>query len=306
MKNIGRGTSITVIGLIIGALGVISPIAWDWWNKRTQIVIEKKSNISIVSISQPVQNLELLYNGKKVSELRKVIFLLRNNGRTPIVKDDVVTPLALNFLADEILEAAVTRKNPENFNASTLLVKNTLTLGFDLFNPGDEAEIEVLISGVYSGFTANARIKNISRIDVLDISEEKKSWKSLGFGAYFSGFFGAVFCLIGFALFLEIPKKKVAKSLLELGAHPILLSENSLDAVSRLKKDFPFLQTDRTKPISVFLYTTEFPLTEDGKKTLADLLIGVIDREESFAGGLVALMLGGISFAYVISKLYAL
>ena len=112
MKNLTNGTSLTLLGLIIAILGVVSPIAWDWWNKRTQITIETKSNVSIVSISQPINNLELLYNGKKVSELHKVVLVMRNTGKTPVTKDDVVSPLTLIFSADEILEVVLPSSTP--------------------------------------------------------------------------------------------------------------------------------------------------------------------------------------------------
>lgn len=306
MRNITNGYSLTLLGLVIAALGVISPIAWDWWNKRTQITIETKSNVSIVSISQPIKNLELLYNGKKVSELHKVVLVMRNSGKTPVTKDDVISPLTLNFTADEILEAVLARKDPKNLGATASLSGNVLVLGFDLFNPSDEAEIEILIAGKYDGFTAGARIKNITNIEVTDTANEKKNWKNLGVGAYISAFFGFIFVLAGIALLAEIPKKKIAASLIKQGASRILQAKSSDEAINYLANDFGFLAGSRRKNAKGKIAELDYPLNEAHKAVLAGTLVEAIDNEDSFGPAVVVFVISGIASWYVLSKLIAL
>jgi hypothetical protein len=306
MKNFTNGASLTLVGLIIAALGVISPIAWDWWNKRTQITIENKSNVSIVSISQPVKNLELLYNGKKISELRKVVLLVKNTGKIPVTKEDVISPLKLIFSADEVLEASATRHSPSNFNASVFLKEKEMALGFDLFNPGDETEIEVLVAGAYEGFNATARIKNISSIEVVDASNDKKSWKNLGLGAYISGFFGVVFLISGTVLLFEIPRKKISISLIKQGASPILKSQSPDEATIHLKNEFGFLTGPRARIVRLKIHQLNYPISDVDKEELASALINAIEREDSAVPAIFSFVIGGIASWYVVSSFMAL
>lgn len=306
MKPLNNGTSLTLLGLIIAAIGVVSPIAWDWWNKRTQITIEKKSNVSIVSISQPVKNLELLYNGKKISELRKINLIMRNTGKTPVTKEDVISPLTLTFSADEILEVSIARKHPNNLNASTSLTGNALVLGFDLFNPGDEAEIEALIAGGYEGFSAAARIKNITSIDLIDASTEAKTWKNLSFGAYVSGFFGLLFFLSGITMLLEIPRKRIIASTVEQGASPILNSQSLEEAKNHLKNDFGFLTGVRSMNVRKKIDQINYPINASSKQELSALLVESIRNEDSLWPAVFSFIISGIASWYVIAKIMAL
>ena len=306
MRNITNGASLTLLGLIITALGVVSPIAWDWWNKRTQISLETKSNVSIVSIAQPIKNLELLYNNKKISELHKVVLVMRNSGKTPFTKDDVVSPITIVFSADEVLEATLARKDPKNLGVSAALTGNALVLNFDLINPNDEAEIEILIAGKYDGFSAAARIKNLADIEITDSTTEKKTWKNLGVEAYISGFFGFMFVLVGVGLLAEIPKKRVAASLVKQGSSQILNATSYDEAISILEADFNFLSGTREKNVRKQIRELGYPLNEEHKTVFSNVLAEAIENEDSFGPAAIAFVFSGIASWYVISKLISL
>lgn len=303
MKITSNGISLTVFGLVIAALGVVSPIAWDWWNKRSQLSIETKSNIAFVASSQPIKNLEFMYNGRKIAELQKVALLIRNSGRTPIVKEDVVSPLTVNFVADEILEATLVRQAPQNLNASISTQKNLVTFAFALLNPGDEAEIEVLMAGKYAGYTAEARIKNIDAVAISNPARTINIRSDLGLGVYVAGTFGLIFVLGGIAIFAEIPAKRKARSEFEEGSHRLLSAQSEMEAGHYFKSDMGFLSGSNKRVVGQRIVGAVWPLDDQARTDIAKIAIGGIDAENSFFPGLFAIAIGGIAIWYVFSNL---
>jgi hypothetical protein len=303
--KISGGLSLTLLGLIIGTLGVVSPIAWDWWNKRAQLTIETKSSVSIVSISQPIKSLVLTYNSRKVSELRKITLIVRNSGRTPITKDDVIAPLTMTFLADELLEATIVRQVPVDLNPTITATKNTVTLAFTLLNPRDEAEVEVLTAGKYSGYTATARIKNIDAVEIADISRAIKIRNYFSFGVYVAGAFGLLFALAAVSLLFEIPASKRARAALQDDSHRLLHAQSRGEALGYLKSDLGFLSGSRLRRVRDKVSTHAWPLDDSSRNELKDISIMESSAENSLGGAILAFALAGLALWYVLSNVIA-
>lgn len=303
MKTTLNGISLTVLGLVIAAIGVVSPIAWDWWNKRSQISIETKSTVAFVASSQPIKNLEFTYNGRKVSELQKIVLLLKNSGRTPIVKDDIVSPVTITFSADEILEAALVRQTPPNLNVTISSQKNLITFAFALLNPGDEAEIEVLTAGKYSGYSAEARIKNIDAVAISNPTRTINIRSDFGFGVYIAGAFGLLFLAVGIAILSEIPKKKRATAGLLEGAHRLLHAQSKEEAIRYFKSDLGFLSGSNKRAVSQNISDRTWPLGDKDQAELKNISLGSIEAEDSFGPAIIGFVSAGISFWYVLSNI---
>lgn len=302
MKTTLNGISLTVLGLVIAAIGVVSPIAWDWWNKRSQISIETKSTFAFVASSQPIKNLEFTYNGRKVSELQKIVLLLKNSGRTPITKDDIVSPLTIAFSADEILEATLVRQTPPNLNTAISSQKNAITFAFALLNPGDEAEIEVLTAGKYSGYSAEARIKNIDAISISNPTRTINIRSDFGFGVYIAGAFGLILFAVGVTLLSEIPRKKRATAGLLDGTHRILHAQSIEEAIRYFHSDMQFLSGLNKTTVRRKISDETWPLDNKGRAELREISLGCIEAEDSFGPSIIGFVSAGISFWYVLSN----
>lgn len=164
MKNEINGLSLTIIGLIIAAIGVIAPIAWDWWNKKSELNLEVSNSVTIIKKENSIQDLKIYYAGKEISSLTKNTLTLKNTGRTPISKDDVISNILVKIEDGTLLEASKVKEDPENINASITLKDNGFNISFDLLNPNDEIDISILSSGINPRFNPEARIKNIPSI----------------------------------------------------------------------------------------------------------------------------------------------
>lgn len=221
MSKIKNGVSLTILGLLLAALGVIAPIIWDWWSKRSEITVETKQSFTLLQKEKSIQKLEIFYGGKSVDSLAKTVLVLKNSGRTPISKDDVVAPLTLTFQKSEVLEVIVMRQTPSNLNAAITTDGHNVAVTFQLLNPDDEIELSVLTNGENPTFDAHARIKSISKILQTSLENQPRVRWNAGVGPYVAGIFGIIFIFGGIGLLLEIPKKNMAKRLINHPQGPI-------------------------------------------------------------------------------------
>ena len=150
-------------------LALFSPILWDWYKEKVDVTIQIKSVASVISKDLPIQNLEVLYDGKKVEALNRVVIQIENTGRTPITSADVIKPIELEFHDSEIIEAKIATLYPRNLDFSlNMTAANKAVANFSLLNPKDKVTINLLLLGVTAKFDAKARIKNIDEINVID------------------------------------------------------------------------------------------------------------------------------------------
>jgi len=155
------------LGLIIGVLGVLGPIGWDYYKTKSEIELQLVDLSPIIEKSKRVEGLQVTYAGVGVDELSKATFRIRNSGRTPILKKDVVSPLYIQFPKDsKVVEARVLESRPKDLDALALLSKADarVTVDFSLLNPGDGIWISILTQSTSVKFDAGARIAGISKL----------------------------------------------------------------------------------------------------------------------------------------------
>lgn len=70
MKAMKQASLLTIIGLIIAALGIISPIAWDWHKNRAAIELQCVSRDVLFQKSEGLDKLAITYNGISAKSLR--------------------------------------------------------------------------------------------------------------------------------------------------------------------------------------------------------------------------------------------
>ncbi|MDB2705432.1 hypothetical protein N9Y67_02700 [Pseudomonadota bacterium] len=115
--------SLTIFGLLLASIGIVAPIAWDWWSSSSGLTLTPLQETVLVEKKANVDDLEIIYKGSRVENLSKVVFSLKNTGRLPIVKDDLIEPLNLTFSSGSILNATIESTNPSNLKAAVKTAK---------------------------------------------------------------------------------------------------------------------------------------------------------------------------------------
>ncbi|WOE82001.1 hypothetical protein RZO07_12535 [Pseudomonas protegens] len=299
MQDLRKKLSLTVLSLLLASLGVIAPIAWDWWSKRTQLTFETKSSAAVVSTALPMDKLELTYDGKKISELTRVVMTLKNTGRTAILKDDIVAPLTLSTSGGELMEAQVISRYPDNLDISAAIVRNQVVLQVSLLNPGEFADIDLLISEKNPVLTPSGRIKNISEITLTDVSKTISIRTDIGLPMIILGVFGLFFITIATLLFLEVPKKRRALTLLERNNHEILFADSAAQARAYIYSDFNFLSSNNRKSADSAIDKLDWPPSDADRNTLKKELRSAINAEDSVGPGLLCLVPGILAIFYL-------
>lgn len=294
--------SVPVLGLVLAGIGVISPIAWDWWTKRSQLTIDTKSVATVASNAQPIQGLELFFNGKKISAVNRVHIELRNTGRTPVTKEDIVSPIAVRFGDGEVLDAKIARRSPENLDAS-LEARDHLTISFSLLNPNEYLEIDVLTTSQNPTIQASSRIKNISQIEIVTTANSISIRSDIAATTLAIGILGLLFAAVGIAIGKEVPKKIRASKTLQAGTHPIVTANSHAEAREHLYSDLDFLSDSRRKKVDVAIDAAPWPLDSTAKEKLCSEVLQAVKDEDSVGPALLSLALSCIAFWYAANRL---
>lgn len=121
--------------------------------------------------------LEIRYKGQNVENLFIVRAKLKNIGNLPIRKSHVIEPVTFAFETSvELLrEPEPVHKKPENLKidwdfgeVDSTSKPNTVSLAFDLLNPGDELTAEFTCTGKSTFPKVVARIEGIEEIELLE------------------------------------------------------------------------------------------------------------------------------------------
>jgi hypothetical protein len=177
----------TVLSLLLAAAGVLAPIAWDRYQRRSSLELRKFASSIVVSPTQVVEKLTIEYDGQPVPSVARADFMLFNSGRTAIRREDVVTPVTLRVTRGHILDLRISRMMPENVGASLAIDerKQAVVIEFPLLNPGDGVHFSMLVSATSVDADASTRIVGITGLDVVDIPTAPESpWRRLPWTLY--------------------------------------------------------------------------------------------------------------------------
>jgi hypothetical protein len=296
-KNI-NGLSLTIIGLIIASIGIIAPITWDWWNKRSEITIETKQSLTILQKEKSIEKLEITFDGKIISSLSKTIITLTNTGRISITKADVIEPVTIRFANSDILEVAITKQSPPNLNADLSNDSHNIIANFQLLNPGEELEISVLTAEGIPSFTANARIKNVSQIALLNLDKQQKFNWGVGIGPYIAGMVGLLFTLAGIGILFEYPRKIKVKTLLENNAGPIATASSIKEVNDYISTELKFVTKQNIQPLINLLSAVQDPLDDEIKKGIISIALECIEKEATMGPAFITFLIGGTGIWY--------
>ena len=258
------------------------------------VLVEKKTKIS---------ELEVTYKGNKIENLSKVIFRLENTGRLPIVESDLIAKPTIELLDGIILNIAIEETNPANVEPKIETVGNTARLSFKLLNPNDSITFSILTDAMQPNYNATARIKNVSKLDVVSSGEQIIITKDIGWTVYVVGVFSAFFISIGFMLLAEIPKKNKQLKLLKNNDTPIKEGESMRVVRSYINKDLSFLSGKQEKTVKNMLQNDMDILSDDFSKALLSVVEEQVNEEAPLAGAILSLGIAALGLWYIVNSL---
>jgi len=127
------------------------------------------------------KDLKIFVNGKVISNLTIISFLIENSGNRPLDENDIKVYPTIKFEESiEIVKAEIVKSNPETIEDQfkLFLSKNMAEIKFNLLNPKDYLIISFLIKGELKAEPeVICRIKGIQNINRLKLDEYKAKSK---------------------------------------------------------------------------------------------------------------------------------
>lgn len=296
-----RGISLTMWGVLIAAAGVVAPIAWDIWSKRSEVSITAKQAATILQADGGIEKLKIMYDGKQIEALSKTTLLLKNSGRTPISKDDVISPVAVQF-GGEILDASLVRESPIGLGASILRNEGSVAVLFSLLNPGDEIEFSVLSSGAIPKYTASARIKNIREISVVESKRQIDLRSKIGLVVYIVGFLSAFFYFASVSLMIDVGKKRSFVKRFVAGESDLRIGVESSALRNLVKDKLTFLLPRDKNLILNEINSANFPLSDEAYGKLEAMIFQKINSMNDVGGAVLTALIAVAGTVYVVQS----
>lgn len=294
-----------IISSIISIIGIAVPIAWDWWSHRSELTVETKQATTVLQEEKTVQRLTIFYAEKSITSLSKIILIVKNTGTTPIIKDDIVSPLTIKIDTTKLLDVSITQQIPSNLGAMISSVNQNIVIGFPLLNPGDEIELSILTDGGIPKYSVDARIRNINAITVITTPKRRTQIReNISPGVYVQTASSLFFLIIGIFFLVEIPKIKLAEA-------DVLREDGPFNRVST-KDEFEgylnkldFIRRSRMEQIDDFLSLHEFPLSAEDKSVLKILVLARLRQYHSLrkfdiVGSFILSTVGFLSIIYLV------
>lgn len=161
---------VSILGIVVALLLPI--VLFIKQRDRKQISYEVTSDKSLLSIRKEVEgDVQVLFAGKPVSDLRQVVLKLRNTGNVPIeVKDyENNNPIEFDFgTKAEVLNAEILETIPmslkDRAEASLELENGKVRFEPLLLNARDCITIRVLLAGFNGDLNVIARIAGVQQI----------------------------------------------------------------------------------------------------------------------------------------------
>ena len=145
----------TLIGLLLATVGLLIPIAWDYYRSRIRLELQHLTTSILVQPGANIEGLHISFASQVIPSLSQLEFVLLNTGSRPIRGEDLVSRPTLRFVDGvELLDVATQSVVPDNLQHTLTMdsVDRSVTLDFPLMNPGDRVRFTVLATGPLAGF----------------------------------------------------------------------------------------------------------------------------------------------------------
>lgn len=169
IENITKLLPILAVSVSILAIITAISIAYfvNWWRLRKSLAYIVKTNTAIFSIDPEIRKkIQILYDGKPITNARLFEITLLNDGRLPVEEKDF-SKRSIDFIFSEsgqILSSEVINVNPADLAIEKEVKTNTLSIKPLLLNKGDSFEIKGVINSDDDEISCRARIVGIKEV----------------------------------------------------------------------------------------------------------------------------------------------
>lgn len=232
-----------ILTVIVGGLGIIVPIGWDYYKSKVAIDVRVLGKSVVISRPEEIEGLVVSYNGETLNELSKISINVANVGRMPIQEKDVSSPLAVRFSdGTSVIDAAIDDRYPENLEVSMAFnrAEGVVVLNFPLLNPGDSITFSALSKTKNIDFEANARIAGLSRLEVVKVSPQDEAARKTPWYFYFVGVLSVGMILISFVGLSDYRAERKMKRAFRSGELQLPLMDDKADFVRWVDRAFKF------------------------------------------------------------------
>lgn len=297
-------------GVIVGVLGVIGPIAWDYYKTKSEIELQLVDLSPIIEKSKRLEGLRITYAGEAVDELSRATFQIRNSGRTPILKKDVVSPLYIQLpQASKVIEAKIAETRPKNLDASVLFNKadGRITVEFALLNSGDVIRVSILTQSTDVAFDAGARIAGISNLVIApNATLGTKPTRSISWTVYAVGFFSLLMAVGGIGLVTMARTELRIKNAIRAKSFSLPALKSCDDVKRYIESSFDFATRDERAPLLKLL--DSLPDSDNFTVTHREAILRGIEELLSRAVpnlplGIGMFVVSALGFWYVLAQL---
>ncbi len=304
MNKGSNAASLTILGLLIGLIGIVAPIVWDWWSEKAELSVVERQFTVILRRDGTLPKLGVTYDGKDIESLSQIVLAVSNTGRTAITRADVARPVTISFPHAEILTVSSVAPNPPNAEIDVTAEAHSLQVSFPLLNPEDEVTITVLLNGLDGGFEAEARIRNLPKVSTPDPTKQLQLRSGVGWVVYVVGVLGLVFLIATFGLFSEAARKKRVIEAIRAQTAPFNNASLRAELMAYMMTELRFLSGGRKKRVKRFITSCDEPLAPTTIVDFGQLVVDASDEEASLPGALTALAFTIAAGWYVFSKVF--
>ncbi|MHC4388738.1 MAG: hypothetical protein ACYSX1_09030 [Planctomycetota bacterium] len=160
------GAIITVIvGVVFYRLGRRGP------TKKFAYELQTNERVLGLANREELKDVQILYKGRPVEDVRLLILKFVNNGHQHIKGDDFQGSVTVQLEEGaEILTVGLQETHPEGLSVAFQLPvhSNKTLVDFDLFNAGDWVTMKFLATGSKGDLSVDGRIAGVSRITRID------------------------------------------------------------------------------------------------------------------------------------------
>lgn len=111
-----KAKTITIIGIVIAAFGVVTPIAWDILADPYEMSLFVHSRTLLIQRNQEIEGLRVIFLSREIDKLFSTEISIQNTGRRLIQKDDIIKPMVVAFGEAKILGVALKENNQATSN----------------------------------------------------------------------------------------------------------------------------------------------------------------------------------------------
>lgn len=188
---------LTIIGILTA---VIIAYAANWWRNRKSLSYLIIGDTPLLTSSEEIRKeIQILYKGQPVKDVRLLILKIINDGHQPIDEKDFKKSVDFIFADDaHILSVETISVIPDNLLVETSFNENVLSLDPILLNSKDSIELKVIVSSYEEKIKCDGRI-----LGVKEIRHRSQDNFTTALVLMYSG----MFLTMGGALFLADPLK---------------------------------------------------------------------------------------------------